>query len=92
MLPNKLQTRGYLARNVRANANFSGIVAKEFRPSARESVNFATVLRLLSQDFASEILHDRRVVAASRLPIIFRIGCFAKIFFSSGMSECLRVL
>lgn len=44
MLPNKLQARGYSVRNVRANANFSGIVAKEFRPSARESVNFATVL------------------------------------------------
>lgn len=57
-LPNKLQARGYSARNVRANANFSGIVAKEFRLSARESVNF--VQRLLSQDFASETLHDRR--------------------------------
>lgn len=52
----------YSVRNVRANANFSGIVAKEFRPNACESVNFATVLtsvlpRFRERNFARPSLH-----------------------------------
>lgn len=53
---------GTRVRNVRANANFSGNIVKEFRPSARESVNFATVLtsvlpRFRERNFARPSSH-----------------------------------
>lgn len=41
VLPNKLYKYIYTRANVRASANFSETLAKEFRPSARESANFA---------------------------------------------------